>query len=323
MSERIGIKAGHSVLKKATQSNLSMFHISGGISSSILPRPSIVDILDGKKYENCYMSARLKKEVSENKKTEGKMGEVYIEKKVLIGSKFSDFLLYITKSKFLNEKNSPENVFYNFLATPMPEKFIRFYLDPHKFCSLGYTLEELSSLIFSEYTYYCSPEFMGIIDVDTKDLDDIKVLESIDLEMHIGGSEKIKHCFIKEDILYTIGSDLEYFLSLDNHIDTTTVYSNDVHDVEKTFGIGAVRRLLIDLIDDDKYKNIIPDFMVRSGKFLPFKKSCISLYERGFISEISFERATKDISEKVPSCVADPLDSIYSRIWFNNIGSKS
>jgi len=309
MSQRIGIQAGHSVLKRATQSNLSMFHVSGGISGSILPQPSLVDILDGKDYKNCYMSAKLKP--CETK-------EINIEKKVIIGSKFSDFLLYISKSKFLSKKNNLENIFYNFLAIPIPEKFIRFYLDPYKFCSFGYKLKELASLLFSEYIYYCSPEFMGIIDIDTENLDDKKVLESLNLEMNIGGSQKIKHCFIKENTLYAIGSDLEFFLLLGKYIDTKTIYSNNIKDVEKTFGIGAVRRLLIELIDDKKYKNVIPDFMVRSGMFVPFKKGCIGYYKRGFISEISFERASSDIIEKIPSPIVDPLESIYSRIWSNN-----
>jgi hypothetical protein len=313
-NKRIGIRAVQSALKRATQSNLSMFHMAGVSSNeSILPCMSIQDLLDGRETLSCYMSAKL-------------LEDKTILPKLLVGKRFSDFLLSISNSRSCHEhgktdehillaRDDPENIFYDYLGQDRPEVFTRFYLDPRLFSPLGYTLKEISKIVFPNEACYVSPDFMGIIDVVAPK--EYTCVEDIDIPLY--GSSRIKHSFIDEGHVFTIGSDIERMMSLKDVVDIRTIVSNDVRDVEKIFGVKAARNLLIKLVDDTRYPNVISDFMVRSGRVLSLKKSNTEMYNRGFISEISFEKCRdtiiNNLSKSDNFSVIDPLESVYSRIW--------
>jgi hypothetical protein len=107
--DRIGIKAVQSVLQKATQSNLSMFHNAGNIMSKgnlIFPKPSITQILDVVNDSSCSMEATIKD---------------YIYPKDLCYIKFKDIVIKYTSSKYIPE-DVDENCFYTFLEADIPKK---------------------------------------------------------------------------------------------------------------------------------------------------------------------------------------------------------
>lgn len=303
MSERVGIRAVQSILKKATQSNLSMFHNAGNITQdSVFPRPSVIDILNVSKSASCSMNAIIE---------DVKIGL----RKKLINIKISDILI---RYSIIGE-SSVYDIWYDFCEKSYDSTLsrIRLHMNPRKMAEFGFTLNEICELSFKNDRYMCSPDFMGIVDIYVDTLNDIRNVTSRLDEEIIKFNHKDKNIIsdavIIDNRIYTIGSSLERLLTIDPKIKQTSVTSNSISDVELIFGIGATRNLIVELLDEDGAE-IVADFMTRSGKCRPFDKSNIELYEKGFIQLVSFERS-KDTIKKCLDNGYDPMSSIYSRIW--------
>lgn len=302
MSERVGIKAVQSILKKATQSNLSMFHNAGNITQdSVFPKPSIIDILNISKSASCSMSAIIKETGGIRKK--------------LINIKLSDILIRYS----IIDESPVHNIWHNFCEKSYDSTFsrIRLHINPRKMAELGYTLNEICELNFKNDRYMYSPDFMGMIDIYVNTLNDIRTITSrLDHELtKFDHTDKniISDAVIIDNKVYTIGSSLRRLLSINPQIKQNSVRSNSISDVESVYGIGAARDLIVELLDEEGAE-IVADFMTRSGKCRPFDKSNIELYEKGFIQLVSFERS-KDTIKKCLDNGYDPMTSIYSRIW--------
>lgn len=328
---RIGIIAIQSILRKATQSNLSMFHQSGTIEGSILPKPSIKDILE-MSGRNCSSTC---------------FSKIYKVCKMISPIDLRDF---ITGYSF-NPTNEPSNVWYTFKDLDPFSFYTRIYMDPRKFCRLGITIEEIAYSIFGpsgkRCNYYVSPNFLGMIDVETipsKALseqepsedkngcyiaDVLKMVSKPDLFRSGTNFSKsryytskgklgISKSFVRricsetdKGLLSTIGSDI-LLLLLTPEIDSTTIASNDILDVSNLFGVEASRRLIEDLIDDE-YASVVSSFMTRSGIVQPIKQQNLRDYDRGFIPVISFERVRDSIKAMIGE--TDKVRSIYSAIF--------
>jgi hypothetical protein len=304
-SKRIGIQAIQSVLQKATQSNLSMFHNAGNISSnSILPRPSIRDILDMNTNASCSMICDINDQFI----------STHDISRSLVGLRFRDIILSFTSGPLIDE-NSPENIWYEYGIFVKPKLFMRIYTDPKQFLRLGYTLASIIDIIFPDRECCVSPDFMGIIDVEVSNQEEFHDVISC-FDILLGGSKDIKDVRILNNELCTIGSSLVYVLRQKwEGVDFSSLKSNNIKDVETVFGIEAARNLIINLIDDSKYPDIVANFMTRTGTTRALKKDNLGLYNRGFVCDVSFERTRDSIVQNVLEGIEDPLDSIHSKIW--------
>lgn len=296
---RVGIKAVQSILKLATQSNLSMFHNAGNITNeSVFPKPSVSDILDMSNSMTCTMSGNV---ISDIKKCD------------LVGVTFGSLILSVVYSDFLDE-NSPDEIWYEYEIYIRPVSFVRFYIDSKKLISMNLTLSDIVTQIFPSYKCCISPDFMGIIDIPVNKLSDIKSLVTVASTL-LCGSQKIKDVICISNKIHTIGSDLNTLLFTVG-IDGNSITSNDIHDVEKTYGIEAARKLISSLLDIEG-GDLIAKFMTRSGTVIPLNKSNVSIYNRGFVSDISYERIRSTITKHLSydNSIIDPLDSVYAKIW--------
>jgi hypothetical protein len=308
MKKRIGIITAQSIIKKATQSNLSMFHNAGNIGNMddfIFPKPSITDILDLNPNMSCSTEAIF---------TE------YIYKKEFCKLYTRDILIRIVHSKYIDE-NSSQNCFYDFLDKPRSETFLRFYFNIRKIVEFGYNLYEISEIIFANKNVVLSPDFMGIIDLDLSDKKDIYSYYNTDyLLNHINSDIKNIYIISKHKVakLYTIGSNIMSML-LNKKVDNSSIISNNILDVEKRFGIEAANQLIQDLLEDSS-SYIISDFMTRTGDIIRFDTISLIKNNREFITSISFQHPRQNIVKyfkinKDNGFVIDNNLSIYSKIY--------
>lgn len=308
MPDFVGIKAVQSVLKNATQSNLSMFHNAGNVSSDILPRISIKDLLSGSKKYRSYSVASITTD------------DVRIRKK-FIYRQFKDFLLNFSLSDFLDDNDIIGRCIYEYMGISPPESFTRFYLDPKKFVPIGYSLREIADIVFHSCHFYVSPDFMGIIDVVNDNRLKIISTTSI-LNSLLNGYPGVENAIVSDGKLYLFNSCIGAMLNED-FVVKNTIVSNDVYDVERFFGVEAAKKVMIDLMgSDDKNVYIIVNYMTRSGKIVPLRNDNLSRYDKNFITDISFERARDTIVSYFCNddySTHDPITSVKAKIWAGTI----
>lgn len=310
--EFIGIKAVQSVLKNATQSNLSMFHQAGNISSDILPKASIKDLLNGSKKYSSYSSATIT------------TNDMTIRRK-FIYKRFKDFILNFSLSKFISVEDHIGRCIYDHKGINPPDSFMRFYLDPKKFIPIGYTLEEIANIVFDNCNFYVSPNFMGIIDVSNDSRFKVLSLDFI-LDTQLGGYLNVQNAIISDSKIFLFNSCIESML-LENFIVKNTIISNDIYDVEKHFGIETAKHVMIDLMSNDPKDNnvhVMVNYMTRSGTIIPLKNDNLSRYKKGFITDISFERARDTLISYLSNdnySTTDSIKSVKAKIWAGTMGN--
>lgn len=304
----IGLRVTQSVLKTATQSSLSFFHVAGmGYDTDVQTGPSISDTMDNKySAKNTGMQFLVEKSVTLN-----------FIKKSLIGRKLQYFVDKIVDSRVC-ELDAYSSIWYNALNVPMPECILRFHLNFSRLLEFDITLKEIAGICFGEEDWAVSPDFMGIIDIR---IDPECNTETYLCKLHtlVCGKETVTNVFFhsipeKNGLIkvYTVGSDVLLASSL-SFISKGTISSNNVREVETYFGVEAASLALRNIIYADK-RGVIPDFMTRNGMVCPFNKYSIEVRRKGLLTSVGFERPRDDIKRLVlsESEIWDEHPSIYS-----------
>jgi hypothetical protein len=186
----------------------------------------------------------------------------------------------------------------------------RFHINYRKLTNDFITLKHLVDIIFKDFTAYYSPDFISIIDVHLDNDAQISGMMEL-LERNIG-MDGILGCNLVDEVLTTTGSNLGEMLNIYGVNNVETI-SNNVYDVEKSFGIDAAREVLYDEIlakvDNVHTAALIADFMTCKGYVASFKKDNPILKARGFLSSIAFERPKSDIKGIVRNGIIDNTQS--------------
>lgn len=273
----IGIKAVQYVLMSQTQMRLSHFHTAGMEQNSSSVIPSVADTMN-----NNYTSdnTSMKFEIDDNINT---------IRGNLVGTEFSKFVIKIGSS--ITTLPEPENVWYKILGKEIGRKqILRFYLDYKKFRMYNLTLRQIADTVFkNDCSWEISPDFMGMIDI---------TLPSSYLHIWLGrlstmvcGTPNILSCdYVSSTTIGTRGSDIIAVSTL-NGVNKSTIYSNNVNEIEKYLGIEAATSVLDKLLNSSTISN----FMTRTGKVQPFVKSSTEIARKGLLFAMGFERPKDDI----------------------------
>ena len=312
----IGIKAGHEVLKKSTQSNLSMFHNAGTFDDSkVLPQPSVKEVLKNNKKYLGYITAEF-----DNFKIFHK-DLCYIEVKDLVTSiEYYDQL----------DKNQIEYVSYICSDIIQEKPFLRFKFDVFKIVDYGYYFKDFCELIMREIDleYFVSASFQGFIDIVYSS--SVKIVDQI-LSIKINKNSSLQSLYVyNEDDKNILTGFIKHdkpncysIINLINNklINSNTIYCNNIEEVYSIFGIEAVVTVLVDILGDES--KILIDILSRSGEYVGMNSSTI-INNRGVFIGITFERF-KQIMRKVfmdKSVYEEDIESIYAKYMTNTFGSR-
>ena len=318
--EQIGIRLAHHALSEATQSSLSAFH-NAGLGSGNVSRisPSLQQIMDGAiNQSNTSMIIRMDTKVETP--IVRRAFRYYVDNItnsiVDVSLDGKDFWYDIGRELGVipNKRNGKSTIF-------------RFHINYRKLTNDFITLKHLVDIIFKDFTAYYSPDFISIIDVHLDNDAQISGMMEL-LERNIG-MDGILGCNLVDEVLTTTGSNLGEMLNIYGVNNVETI-SNNVYDVEKSFGIDAAREVLYDEIlakvDNVHTAALIADFMTCKGYVASFKKDNPILKARGFLSSIAFERPKSDIKGIVRNGIIDNTQSVYSQVitgQLPNVGSGS
>jgi RNA polymerase Rpb1, domain 5 len=278
----VGIRVIQSILMSATQTNLSHFHTAGmGHNVAGKQSPSAADAMD-----SVYTT-------SNTSMTFQSSDNAYTLRKALVGASMMHFVSCIG----CNIVGFPdkENVWYEAAGKPMYKgDVLRVYVDYNKMRNHGLTLKDLASTCFIDDRTMVSPDFMGMIDVEVPSNQQPNQQMSQWLCMmgeRVCGSYRIRTCDkVDSHTAVTVGSDV-LAVSRVNSVDTRTIRSNNVTEMEEHYGIEAAACVLQELTGS----HIVSDFMTRTGRVLAFTKNSIEVVNKGILTSMGFERPRDDI----------------------------
>lgn len=346
LGEPVGIRTAQSILRKATQSSLSHFHVAGMEKNYQQNYPTIADAMDSK-YSTSNTSVNFSLGVGvgvfvKNLASYPPLTKAFPRKEISI----SDDLSYNFQSKILGRINRQlvgkklrwfvtmirssitelpeyENIWYessNQKKFPETNTILRFYIDYKKLVKFDLTLKDIAETVFYDTPWHASPDWMGMIDLDIGKNNTNHVLSKIDTLLCGNLSISAMHADIDTDEhnnitvkAVTAGSDIVSVSQLLN-IDKLTICSNHVLDVYKNFGIEAAATALRKIIGSD----VISDFMTRTGIVLPFYNSSPEVFKKGALTAMAFERPRTHLQKFLRSSSWDTHPSIYADIMVGN-----
>ncbi|MDB5428868.1 MAG: hypothetical protein JWR43_2843 [Phenylobacterium sp.] len=317
-SDPVGIRKIQSLLREATQTNLSSFH-KAGLSSS--RGVTLQEILDLKRSKDCSMTIFF----------ESGAKDVLRE---LVYRRFKD---YVVDMFLLNEfKNVEYEENWYHIGKEMgviPEhvippsrvrgttKVMRFYIDYRLLILDRRNLRFLRDEIFCDYEdVYLSPDFAGTIDVYLKGNYEIPgMIDILNKSIGIPGIRGIereddRHCVVS-------GSNLGRVSVLGGVVKDRTI-SDDVREVATHLGLEAAREMINRLVPDG---SLVADMMTWYGKPFPFTKRNPKVAEDPLLS-MALEQPRLTIKDSIKNRRKDSnKESLHSQIMLGespSIGTR-
>lgn len=286
-ADRVGLLAVESVMKGATQKNLSSFHMSGSSQeiSSELPIQNVINLTAPA--DKMLIACRIEDEAK--------------FKKNCIYRQISYYIRGYRTSKFEEDKYWMRG----------SDTTIRLYIDYVKLLGDCRCLEDLSEVI--KNTIECgnvitSCDFVGIIDIsiDEKLLSlNKKIWEIYEIPMGVEGIFGYENGKVS-------GTNLEFMLN-GSYADSRSIKSNNIKQVYRCLGIEACRAVIRDEISRGGGK-LMADFMTFSGRPEAFSKNHSSFKEdKGFLVPMSFEKPMEDL-RKLGTGRTESGGTVYSQI---------
>jgi len=285
-TDPVGIRKVQSLLREATQANLSSFHKAGAVSAK---KVTLQEVLDLKKSKNCSMIIP------------------FSDRNVLRElpyRKFKEYVLEMISLREFDNENLEESWYHigkrmNRIPsdTPLPSeisspaKVVRFYINFQTLTRDYRSLEFLRQRVLGDYKkVYCSPDFAGTLDVHLEGNFEIPGLfQMLDKTMGIKGIEGIES--VQEHSCIVTGSNFDDTILLPG-VNSASTITFDIKEIADALGIEAAREMIKRMLSDG---DLIADIMTWSGELSSFTKKAIT---DPFLS-MALERPQITIKESV------------------------
>lgn len=298
-SDPVGIRKIQSLLREATQANLSSFHKAGAVSAK---KVTLQEILDLKKSKNCSMIIPFSNR------------NVLQE---LSYRTFRDYVLEMISLREFDNENLEESWYHigkKMNKIPLdatlpsgvssPAKVIRFYINFKTLARDYRSLEFLRQRVLNDYKkVYCSPDFAGTVDVHLEGNFEIPGLfQTLDKTVGIRGIESIES--VQEHSCIVIGTNFEDTILLSG-VNSASTITFDIKEIADALGIEAAREMINRMLPDAA---LIADIMTWSGELSSFTKKAIT---DPFLS-MALERPQITIKESVKRKSSAYVASLHS-----------
>ncbi len=308
--ECVGIVSAESIGEPGTQMTLNTFHFAGVAEMNVTTGlPRLIEVLDGRKTISTeMMNIFLVKPYNEGKDIK----------------RVAESLKELTMNDFLKE-----------VVVNISEANLKVVLDKNKI--------ELLKISHSTITDSLKKNVKGFSFKLEKD-DSITVTQSgkdKDIIQLYKLKEKLKNVFIhgvkgitqvlpvkkdNEYMIVTAGSNLKEVLKQD-FVDGKRTYTNNIHEIEKEFGIEAARQLIINelmkvieeqgLNVDIRHIMIVADAMCMSGKIMGINRYGIVKEKPSVLARASFETPIRHVINAGLTGESDPLNSVIENVMLN------
>jgi DNA-directed RNA polymerase subunit A" len=303
--EAVGVVAAQSIGEPGTQMVLRTFH-SAGIASVITTTglPRIIEIVDGRKRPKFpMMEIRLDKGIA---KDYGKTVEVWKQ------------IEEVTVSRVL--ERFEENLKQGFmLIYPSKEKMERYGITP------GVISRRLNKLENVEAGLDGDAIKVKVKDKDTKSIRTRLVKVRASIVAGIKGIEKVavQQGDSGEFYLVTSGSNIEGVMEIPG-VDKESIYSNDIFEVMRVYGIEAARKLIALELDKTigeegitvsfRHLGLVADAMTHSGKIKSVGRHGIAGDKESVFARAAYEETVKHFTNASVFGEVDRLKGVAENI---------
>ena len=307
--EPVGTVSAQSVGEPGTQMTLRTFHFAGVRELNVtLGLPRLIEIVDARKTpSNPMMKIYL---VDSYKNDQQKALEI------------------ARKIEYTKIQNVISSVEIDLATLSIILSF-----DPQMMQDKGVTLEDIKNVIkrskLPEYEMEEYPEENRLVLTFTN-LDGIlalfKLREKI-LNIKLKGIKGIKRAIVKQEggeyVIYTEGSNLAAVLGIKG-VDPTRIWTNNIHEIEETFGIEAARnhiareikRVLDEQGLDVDYRHIllIADIMTRDGIVKQVGRHGVTGEKESILARAAFEVTVKHLLEAAAHAEKEEFRGVIENI---------
>jgi len=152
------------------------------------------------------------------------------------------------------------------------------------------------------------------------------------LKVHIKGVKGVSEVrVIKKDedwVLNTLGSNLTQVLNIPG-VDSRRVFSNNIHEVLKAFGIEAARQAIVDYASetmkdggldvDVRHLMLVADVMTTDGRIKAIGRYGVAGSKGSVLARANFEETIKHLTKAAVKAEVDKLDSIIENVIINQV----
>ncbi|MBU1202318.1 MAG: DNA-directed RNA polymerase subunit A'' [Nanoarchaeota archaeon] len=310
--ESVGLVGAESIGEPGTQMTLNTFHFAGVSELNVTTGlPRIIEIFDGRKTIGTgMMEVYLKKPYSEGKDIK-KLAESIKE------SKMEDFIQEIS----INITNLQMTISLNKskleIANLKEDKIAKIL---EKGIKKGFKFKTKDGIIEITPTSKDEP------------LNEIYKLKEKIKDVYISGIKGITQVLpVKrgnEYVIVTAGSNIKDMLKHD-FVDPERIISNDLYEMEKIFGVEAVRQVIINevlkVLDtqginiDIRHIMLVADTMTMSGTLMGINRYGIVKEKPSVLARASFETPVKHIINAALTGEVDYLNSVIENVMINQL----
>ncbi|MFT4261534.1 MAG: DNA-directed RNA polymerase subunit A'' [Candidatus Woesearchaeota archaeon] len=307
--ESVGVISAESIGEPGTQMTLNTFHFAGVSEMNVTTGlPRLIEVLDGRKtISSELMHIYLKEPYNQGKNIK----------------EVSEGLRELTLNDFLKEIN-----------TNLVESRLEIVLDPAKLKLLSTTTEALVGTLKKSVKTF-SFEAVGnqinvVQNAKEKDVVELYKLKEKLKKVYVHGIKGVTQALVvkkdEEYVIITAGSNLKDALKKE-FVDGKRSYTNDLYEMEKIYGIEAVRELIIrelmGVIDgqglnvDIRHIMLVADTMCMSGKLQGINRYGIVKEKPSILARASFETPMTHLINASLQGEKDPLGSVIENVMLN------
>ena len=303
--EAVGIVTAQSVSEPATQMTMRTYHVAGSAGVRVtLGLPRLIEIFDAKREPAVpMMTLHLHKKYNTKKDGE-KVANKIIEKTL------ADFI--------------------DFISLDLTNRRIKFKLKELKKSEV----ENILSILKKKLKGFKITKRQTTVTVEAEgkelSIKDLQRLKKRLLDLVVAGIPGVKDATVMKEgdewVIKTIGSNLSKIKDV-KEIDILRSYSNNIHEVAKTFGIEAARNLIIretkstmqqqHLDVDDRHIMLIADIMTFSGSVKPIGRYGVAGAKASVLTRAAFEETIKHLIRASVRGEADDFKAIFDNVMVN------
>ncbi|UCG95007.1 MAG: DNA-directed RNA polymerase subunit A'' [archaeon] len=309
--EAVGVVAAQSISEPATQMTMRTYHTAGSVVKQVsLGLPRLIEILDARKEATTPIMQIYLDPEHNNREDATKIAKRIKETKM--------------KNIVLEDVIDLVNL------------AIEIKLDTSYLKDLQMNKEELIKLFNKQIRGYDIKIEGNRIELKSKKEEvTIRDLQKIKLkifDMRLRGVSGIEQAMVTKEgeewVITTIGSNLRKVIKIEG-IDPKRLFSNNIKEVEKLFGIEAARNAIIKeacgtladqgLTIDPRHIILVGDMMTIDGEIKAIGRYGVAGSKRSVLARANFETTVKHLTEAAVNGNVDNLDSIIENVLINQV----
>jgi len=305
--EAIGVVTAQSVSEPATQMTMRTYHVAGAAQIQVtLGLPRLMEIFDARRTPTTPTMT------------------IYLKKDWNTREKALDLVSRLRETRLEDIASD--------VSVDILNKKVEISLDPGRMEELGVTKEDVEKAVKESVKKGARVSARKVSVQVEGELQELQKMKTRVLSVVVKGIKGIKQAVVTKSgdewVITTLGSNLQKAMQLEG-VDPSRIVSNDIHEMAKTFGIEAARRVIIDetvktledqgLDVDVRHILLVADAMTVDGTVKAIGRYGVAGSKGSVLARANFEETIKHLTTASVRGEVDYLESIVENVMINQV----